>query len=311
LSSVVTVGVFDGLHLGHRAILDHALAAAARLDAPSVVVSFDPHPDVVLTRSFQAGLPLTPIPEKRERLKRMGLDRLEVIPFTRELASLDPETFVKRHLIEPFDMGLLVVGEDFALGKGRAGNVSRLADIGRVSGFEVESVPLLVLDGEVVSSTRIRELLARGDAMGAARRLGRPYDLTGVVVPGEAVGRSLGYPTANLRLHEEKLLPADGVYAAWARIDHAQERRPAALSIGVRPTFGGEARALEAFLLDWSGDLRGHDVTVELIDWIRAQETFESGAALARAIGVDVEQVRERLSREARVTPASRSGTAG
>ena len=208
-----------------------------------MVVSFDPHPDLVLGPAFRARAPLTPLAERRERLAALGIGELEIVPFTRELAALEPEVFVARHLTGPYRMHTLVVGEGFALGRGRSGDVPRLRAIGAREGFEVVAVPLLDLDGAPVSSTRIRGLLEAGKVAEAARLLGRAYDLRGRVVSGEAVGRTLGYPTANLRLHEEKLVPADGVYAAWARIGGAGDRLPAAMSIGVRPTFGGPTRA--------------------------------------------------------------------
>jgi riboflavin kinase / FMN adenylyltransferase len=309
--SVVSVGVFDGLHLGHRAILERAIARARERAARAVVVSFEPHPDVVLRPGpFHAPAPLTPLEEKRERLLAMGVDELEVIPFTRELARLEPEDFVREYLVRPFHPLALVVGKDFALGRGRSGDVKRLAAIGEVEGFEVEPVPLLDLEGERVSSTRIRELLSAGKVAEAARLLGRRYSLEGTVVTGHGMGRALGFPTANLRLHEEKLLPSDGIYAGWAAFGERREWRPAALSIGVRPTFDGRERQIEAFVLDWSGDLVGHEMGIELVDWIRPELRFESAAALIEAMGEDVAETRRRLARTAGPSPrlsASRS----
>src|SRR6185369_9104467 len=219
--------------------------------------------------SFHYPAPLTPLQEKRARLLAMGVDELHVIPFTRELASLEPEVFVRDHLVEPFRPYVLVVGQDFALGRGRSGTVERLGEIGRREGFEVEPVPLLEIDGARVSSTRIRELLSGGRVAEAARLLGRRYSLAGTVVTGHGIGRGLGYPTANLRLHEEKVVPADGIYAAYARFDDETELRPAAMSIGARPTFEGRERQIEAFVLDWSGDLVGSQIEIEFADWIR------------------------------------------
>ena len=298
--AAVSVGVFDGVHLGHQGILKVALARAtcAPRGAPGgrcAVVSFDPHPGLVLARSFRAPAPLTPLPERRERIAALGIRELEVIPFTRELAALEPEEFVARHLVGPYRLHTLVVGEGFALGRGRGGDVPRLRAIGAREGFEVVAVPLLELDGAPVSSTRVRTLLETGRVAEAARLLGRRYDLRGRVVRGEAVGRTLGYPTANLRLHEEKLVPGDGVYVARARIGGASAWCPAAVSIGVRPTFDGQARALEAHLLGWGGELLGRDLEVELVDWIRPQERFESPEALVAAMGRDVTEVRRRL----------------
>jgi riboflavin kinase / FMN adenylyltransferase len=296
MNSSIAVGVFDGLHLGHRQILEAALARARRRDARCVVVSFDPHPDVVLARSFQAAAPLTPHAERRRMLTALGVEIYEVVPFTRELAALEPEDFLERYLIEPFGMCDLVVGANFALGRGRAGDVARLAEIGAARGFEVEAVPLLQLDGAPVSSTRIRDLLSAGRVSEAAHQLGRRYALDGTVVTGDGLGRTLGCPTANLRLHEEKFLPADGIYAARARIGGEADWRPAAMSIGVRPTFGEQARALEVHLLDWSGELVGRELEVELEGWVRGQLKFDSAAALADAIQADLGVIRARLA---------------
>jgi len=291
----VSVGVFDGLHRGHRAILERARARAGT--GPTVVVSFDPHPDVVLAKRFQALAPLTPLPEKRERLARMGIHRLEVLPFTRELASLSPEEFVQRHLVEPFAPSALVVGENFALGRGRAGNVERLRVVGRDLGFEVEAVPLEQVDGAPVTSTRIRERLAEGRVAEAARLLGRRYSLEGRVVHGEGIGRTLGVPTANLRLHEEKLLPRFGIYTAWVRIGGEDRWRPGAMSLGVRPTFGGQATTLEVHLLDWDGDLYGRELEIELQDWMREERAFDGPEALIAAMQTDLDDARRRLVR--------------
>jgi riboflavin kinase / FMN adenylyltransferase len=298
--AAVSVGVFDGVHLGHQGILQVALARAtgAPRGGPGgrcAVVSFDPHPDVVLARSFRAPAPLTPLPERRERIAALGIHELEVIPFTRELAALEPDEFVARHLVGPYQLHTLVVGEGFALGRGRGGDVPRLRAIGAREGFEVVAVPLLELDGAPVSSTRVRALLETGRVAEAARLLGRRYDLRGRVVRGDAVGRTLGYPTANLRLHEEKLVPGDGVYVARTRIGGASAWHPSAVSIGVRPTFDGQARALEVHLLGWDGGLLDRDLEVELVDWIRPQERFGSPEALIAAMGRDVAEVRRRL----------------
>ena len=295
MGAAVAVGVFDGVHLGHVRILEIMRGRARAAGGAGVVVSFDPHPDVVLSKAFQAVPPLTPLPEKRTRLESLGVERFEVMPFTRELAALSPEEFVDRHLVRPFSPSALVVGENFALGRGRAGDVPRLREIGGRMGFEVEAVPLLQLDGAAVTSTRIRDLLARGNVAAAARLLGRRYTLEATVVTGLGLGRQLGFPTANLRLHDEKCVPAHGIYAVWVRIEGEGAPRPGAMSIGVRPTFGGKVPTLEVYLLDWSGDLVGRGVDVEFDSWLREERCFAGPGPLIEAMRADVAEVRSRL----------------
>lgn len=307
MRTTIAIGVFDGVHLGHVAILNRAVGRARDSGSRPVVVSFDPHPDLVLAKTFHARPPLTPLPEKRARLEALGVAELDVLPFTRELAALTPEAFVDRHLIRRHDPVALVVGENFALGRGRSGDVARLAEIGRARGFEVEAVPLQRIDGAPVSSTRIRELLAAGRVAEAARLLGRRYGLVGTVVSGEAIGRTLGVPTANLRLHEEKLVPTDGIYAVWARLPGEDTLRPAAMSIGVRPTFGGERRTLEVHVLDWSGDLMGRDLQVEFAEWLRPELRFDGTDELVQAMRRDLEEARRRLG----TSPGTSAGGPG
>jgi riboflavin kinase/FMN adenylyltransferase len=289
----VAVGVFDGLHIGHRALFERARDRAQ--GNACVAVSFEPHPDVVLAREFRPMAPLTPLPEKRARLARMGVD-LHVLAFTRELAALEPEAFVTQYLVAPFAPRWLVVGEDFALGRGRAGTVARLRELGGVHGFEVEAVPLERRDGEPVTSTRIRELLAEGRVAEAARLLGRSYGFTALVVGGDRKGRTLGFPTANLRLHDEQQVPAHGIYAVWARIAGEATWRMGAMSVGVRPTFGGGLRTLEVFLLDFEGDLYGRDLTVEFAAWLRPEQAFPGPEELVRAMRADVDVARAHLT---------------
>jgi riboflavin kinase/FMN adenylyltransferase len=260
-------------------------------------MSFDPHPDVVLAKGgFHSPPPLTPLGERRERLAALGVELFDVLPFTRELAALEPEAFVDLHLVQPHAPSALVVGEGFALGRGRAGTVERLRAIGASRGFEVEAVPLVQLDGAPVSSTRIRAALAEGRVAEAARLLGRRYAFRGTVVTGDGRGRELGYPTANLRLHEERVVPGDGVYAVLAHLGQAPDLLPGAMNIGMRPTFDGQIRTLEVHLLDWSGDLVGRTLTVEFVDWLRPELRFENAEALIAAIDRDVAETRRRLA---------------
>lgn len=295
--AAVAIGIFDGLHLGHRAILERALSRARAAEGRCVVMSFDPHPDVVLGKGeFHIPPPLTPLGERRERVVALGADTFEVIPFTRELAALEPEEFVDRYLVYAHAPVALVVGEGFALGRGRSGNVERLRAIGATRGFDVDAVPLVMLDGAPVSSTRIRAALAEGKVAEAARLLGRRYALRGTVVTGDGRGRGLGFPTANLRLFEERVIPADGIYAVQARVGDDASLLPAAMSIGMRPTFDGQIRTLEVHLLDWTGDLVGRALEVEFVDWLRPELRFENPQALIEAMDRDVAETRKRLA---------------
>lgn len=295
--AAVTIGVFDGLHLGHVEILRRTIDRARGFAGRSVVVSFDPHPDLVLAPAgFRFPAPLTPMQDREQKMRALGVDELRVLPFTRELASLEPEAFVDHYLVEPLALKALVVGHGFALGRGRSGDVARLRRIGETRGFEVEEVPLLEVEGATVSSTRIRTQLAKGRVAEAARLLGRPYGFAASVVTGHGIGRTLGYPTANLRLHEERLLPADGIYAARIRFGEPPLWRPAAMSIGVRPTFDGRVRQIEAFVLDWSGDLVGAEVEVEMVEWLRPEIKFDGAEALVSAMDKDIERTRRLLA---------------
>lgn len=293
--SAVAVGVFDGLHLGHVEILERALSRRPE-GGRAVVLSFDPHPDLVLAKVFQPVAPLTPQAEKRERVLALGLDGLDVVPFTRELAALPPERFVEEYLLRRHQMRVLVVGENFALGRARSGDLTWLRAFGAERGFALEAVPLLERKGGPVTSTRIRGLLAEGRVAGAARLLGRRYSIAGRVVPGQALGRQLGFPTANLQMREEKFVPAHGIYAVWVRFGAGAAPVMGAMSIGVRPTFGGTVRTLEVFLLDWSGELVGEPLEVEFADWIRPERSFESAEALVAEMRLDVAEVRRRLA---------------
>lgn len=295
--TAVAVGVFDGVHLGHRALLERARERAG--GGRCVAVSFEPHPDIVLAREFRPMAPLTPLPGKHARFASLGVE-LHVLPFTRELAALEPEVFVAEHLVGPFAPRWLVVGEDFALGRKRAGNVARLREIGATHGFEVDALPLLMQDGAPVTSTRIRELLAEGRVAEVTPLLGEPYTLSGRVVGGEKLGRTLGFPTANLQLHDEQWVPGNGIYAVWVRIGEEREWRMGAMSIGVRPTFGGVLRTIEVFLLDFSGDLYGQSLTVAFAAWLRGEEKFDGAEPLVAQMKRDVAQARTVLQRPPR-----------
>jgi riboflavin kinase/FMN adenylyltransferase len=240
---VVAVGVFDGVHRGHQRILARARDEAQRAGAGFAVVTFEPHPDAVLGKAAPRP-PLTPVGEKRELLGQAGADRVEILHFDRAMAALEPEEFVRRYLIDPLGLIRLVAGQDFALGKNRKGTLAYLHDLGARWGFVVDAVPLLLDPDGPVSSSRIRQFLAKGSVEDAARLLGRPYCFEAQVVRGQGLGKNLGYPTANLELLEHQLVPADGIYAVWVTTPDGV-RHAGAMSIGMRPTVGEVPHAVE------------------------------------------------------------------
>ena len=268
----VALGTFDGVHVGHRRVLEAALSTRAAL-APTVV-TFWPHPRNVLGNEVRL---LSTLERRLELLAEAGVGETLVVEFTQELARMEPAAFVDE-LLRPIGTELVVAGADFRFGRGRGGDLATFEELG----LTVERVGLV----PGVSSTAIRELLAAGEIKGAARLLGRPPEVEGTVVSGDARGGTLGYPTANLRVDPDLLVPAYGIYAGWA----AEHR--AAISIGTNPHYGGSERRVEAFLLDFAGDLYGHRLVVELWSRLRDERAFASEQELVAQITQDVEATR-------------------
>ena len=265
----IALGTFDGVPLGHRRVVEAAKAAGL----PTTVVTFDPHPRIALGN--QVAL-LTTLERRIELLEELGVD-VHVVPFTSDLALQTPEEFAES-VLRPLGAKVVAAGENFRFGRGRSGDLTTLAGLG----FDVRAVPLV----EGVSSSRIRQLVAAGEIEGAAQLLGRPPEVEGTVVAGDARGGTLGYPTANLAVPAEILVPAYGIYAGQVG-DHR-----AAISIGVNPHYGGKERRVEAFLLDFEGDLYGRRLVVELWKRLRSEHAFDSEQALIDQIARDVEQAR-------------------
>ena len=266
----VALGTFDGVHLGHRRVLDAALAAGPT----PTVVTFDPHPRVALGYGVEL---LVPLERRLELLSEAGIEETLVVDFDLELAQLPPEAFAER-VLRPLGTEVVVAGSNFRFGRGRAGDLALLERLG----FDARPVPLV--DG--VSSTRIRDLLRAGEVDRAAKLLGRPAELAGTVVAGDARGGTLGFPTANLRPEPELLVPGFGIYAG------AADGHLAAISIGTNPHYGGDERRIEAFLLDFAGDLYGKRLTLELWQRLRDEQAFGSEAELIAQIDRDVEATR-------------------
>ncbi len=292
--SVVTIGVFDGVHLGHQETVGHAVKRARDLGVQSVVVTFDPHPAEVVRPGSHPAV-LTEPARKAELLEQLGVDVLCVIPFTLEFSRLSAEAFVHDVLVEHLHATLVVVGENFRFGHRQAGDVALLERLGRTFGFGVEPAPLIANDGTVFSSTYIRACVDAGDVTAAAQALGRPHRLDGVVVRGDRRGRELGFPTANVLTDRHAAVPADGIYAGWV-VRHGTQRLPAAISIGTNPTFAGRERRVEAYVLDFDGDLYGERVAVEVVTRLREMRRYDGLAPLVAQIAADVEQTRDALA---------------
>ncbi|MBB5112228.1 bifunctional riboflavin kinase/FAD synthetase [Micromonospora echinospora] len=292
--SVVTIGVFDGVHRGHQATIGHTVARARELGVKSVVVTFDPHPAEVVRPGSHPAV-LTEPARKAELIEALGVDVLCVVPFTVEFSRLPPEAFVHDVLVEHLHAALVVVGDNFRFGHRAAGDVPLLERLGRTFGFAVEGAPLVAESGTVFSSTYIRSCVDAGDVGAAAAALGRPHRVEGVVVRGDQRGRELGYPTANLLTHRYAAVPADGVYAARL-VRRDGEPLAAAVSIGTNPTFSGRERRVEAYALDFTGDLYGERLALDFVAHLREQRTYDAIEPLVAQMAEDVERTRRAVS---------------
>jgi riboflavin kinase/FMN adenylyltransferase len=297
-ASVVTIGVFDGVHRGHQRIVERARLAASDLGLPVVVVTFDPHPDEVVRPGSHPPL-LCTVRRRAELLAGLGVDAVCINPFTYEFSQLGPDEFVRAVLVDRLHTARVVVGEGFRFGHKAAGDVALLAELGEKYDFTAVGVPLLTEDGVTISSSGIRARLAEGDVVGAAHDLGRPHAVEGVVVRGHRRGRALGFPTANLETLPYTAIPADGVYAGWlAQLDSGDgselERWPAAISVGTNPTFDGRERTVEAYALDRDDlDLYGAHVAVDFVERLRPTVKFASVDELVAQMHDDVAAARQ------------------
>lgn len=297
---VVTIGVFDGLHRGHRVIIGRALERGRDNGLPTVVMTFDPHPSEVVRPGSHPAV-LTPPRFKAELLAAMGVDVLCVLPFTIDFSRLEPAEFVYQALVERLHAAAVVVGENFRFGHKAAGDVAMLRELGKKFGFATEGVPLLP-DGPLgatdtpLSSTYVRSCVDAGDVVGAARALDRPHRVEGVVVRGDQRGSELGFPTANVEVVAHSAVPSDGVYAGHLLV--RGQRHPAAISIGTNPTFDGQERRVEAYVLDVDDatyDIYGERVAVEFTDRLRDTVRFSRRDELVAQMHRDVAEVRRRL----------------
>lgn len=285
-SSVLTVGMFDGVHRGHQAIITYLLSRARDRDGTSTVVSFDPHPRTTV-HGDEVRL-LTTVDERAEILENLGVDRFVVIPFSMDFAQLSPEAYVEKVLVERIGLREIAVGYDHRFGKNRAGDVDLLRKLGTRYGFDVDVIPPQKVDRDVVSSSAIRALLAGDGAVDRVQELlGRPYELRGIVARGEERGRELGYRTANLSLHNaRKLIPKRGVYATRVTLPDGRQKG-GMMNIGRRPTFDGMDVTVEVHVLDFKGDLYGDPLSVQFLRRLRDEQKFDSADALATQLSKD------------------------
>ena len=294
--TVAAIGIFDGVHLGHRRIISAAVRAAKESGGRSIVITFDPHPLKVLR-------PHKPIPSimstvHRVRLIReLGADSCSVIRFTKKFSNLKPREFVKKMLVDKFRVSDLFVGSNFVFGKGNAGDTALLKNLGREYGFKVTVVPMVKVGGKIVSSTTIRNLIIRGNLSEASHMLGRPVTVFGTVVSGAGRGKLLGYPTANINPHHEAI-PPSGVYAVRVRLGN--KKFGGALFIGHRPTFGEREPVIEAHIFDFRSVIYGEDIEVAFIKRLRGVRKFNSHEKLVEQIKKDDALARLILSREKR-----------
>jgi len=288
--SVVTVGTFDGIHLGHRKLIGKVVDIARKNEMQSTLLTFDPHPKAVVAQKTQDKLCLlTNLDEKLELLQNLGLERVVIIKFTREFSEIDYLAFVNQILLDRLKTRILVVGHDHAFGRDRAGDISTLKKMSNALGFELIEVGPFTLGNKTVSSTIIRRLISEGSVEEAATMLGRPYSLSGVVTRGDGRGKRLTYPTANLAISNHiKLVPQGGVYAVDCRLRNTVYRGMA--NIGTKPTFGGLNKTLEIHLIDFEGNIYGEQITISFLKRLRDEKKFNSETQLIEQLTIDKQQ---------------------
>ena len=286
----LTIGVFDGLHRGHQAVIGTTVGDARGLHGSAWVATFDPHPETVVRGSAPRPW-ITPPEERAALLHLLGVDRVEIVRFDREVQALQPEGFLDRVLGPEAPLRLLVIGADFRMGRERVGDRAYLQALGRARGFEIREVPLLIGEGAKLSSTVLRREIEAGRMERAAEIMGRPYSLEGLVGSGAGRGAGLGYPTANLEIHPAKLLPTPGIYLSQNDLGDGK-RWPGITYVGSASTFGPGPVRVEVYLLDFSGSLRGKHLKTMLIAQLRADEVFSSPSELVRAMDQDLARAR-------------------
>jgi len=289
---VISVGTFDGIHLAHQKIIQRVTEQAKDLNVPSTIVTFEPHPRLVVNQGD--GQPvwiLTTIEEKITIFRELGIDRVVIIPFTQEFSQTSPESFVTDVLCRTIGMQKLIIGHSHGFGRNRAGNIDFLCQIEKGCNFEVINQEPISNHWGIISSSRIREFVLQGEINKVSECLGRPYHLAGIVVPGDGIGHKLNYPTANVQLsHPNKCIPANGVYIVRVGINGAQYN--GVMNIGIKPTFGKNARSLEVNILDFVNDIYNMQIEIYFLERIRGEKKFDSPELLQQHVDADVESAR-------------------
>lgn len=299
-NAIITIGTFDGVHAGHRFIIQQLEQAAAECDGETVIVTFDPHPREVLAPRPNNIRLLTTLPEKIALLEKAGIDHLVVVPFTKAFSELSAREYLEDFLVARFKPHTIIIGYDHRFGHNREGGLELLEAEQQQYGFRLVEIPQQVVNDLTVSSTKIRKSLQEGEVLLANQLLEYPYFLSGTVVHGDKMGRQLGYPTANLHLKDErKLIPAEGIYAVWVDVPGHDAPQPAVMSIGFRPTFNGTDLRLEVHLFDFNEDLYGKELTVYFVEYIRANQKFDDIKDLIVQMDRDSAKSREILKAKA------------
>lgn len=288
--AVVTIGTFDGVHTGHKSILEQLKREAARIGGETVIITFHPHPRKVIVSGQPAIHLINTIHEKIELLEKNGIDHLVVVPFTDDFSQQSPEEYIEKFLVEKFHPHTVIIGYDHRFGKNRLGDYKLLEEYSARLGFNLMEIPAHVINDNTVSSTRIREAVLHGNTDVANTLLGYDFFFEGTVVDGNKLGRTLGYPTANLRIENaEKLVPGNGIYAVELEIKGKPARLKGMMSIGIRPTIGGTDRVIEVNIFDFNEDIYGATVRVYIRKYLRSEVKFNGLDALVEQLGKDKE----------------------
>ena len=298
--TVLTIGTFDGLHLGHRHLMDQLKTAAQHHQAQSAVISFHPRPKAVLAPHLSANDYLSTDRERIALFETLGIDILVLMPFSLELAQTRAHDFMKL-LVNRLNIVELWAGHDFALGKNREGNIKKLTVLGQEFNYTIQEFDPFFIEGQIVSSTRVRQAIIAGEVREAAHLLGRTFSLTSEIVQGNQRGRTIGFPTANFKVPVERLLPTNGVYATFITRHLTQQRYPSVTNVGVRPSFGGQTPSVESYIFDFDTDIYGETLTVEFVERLRPEKKFESIEGLVAQIKADADQAKLLLAEESRL----------